>query len=199
MNVSQRSRYMLRNPLCRSERLQSRVLVRAFVTSHMGEVHSCGVSPLDMPPPKWGSGRRGTVQGSAAHGIIKFVIRAAPLPKPIFDFLRENITLLRRMQQERNEGYGPNRESVTGGVIESSRVETTTADDEEQEEDEVDVQGEVLKRPTVKAEDFWPTLVKMCKEAGPDWADVPEQLWAFGPQRAGTCLLVDTRAGQPTS
>jgi ribosome assembly protein 1 len=155
-----------------------------------------------MPPPKSGTGRRGTVHGAAAHNLIKFVVRAAPLPKPVFDFLRDNLALLRRMQQERKsreEGQSSSPTPTLEGTADSGPVDAVPVDDEEQEEDEVDLQGEVLKRPTIKAEELWPTLEKVCKEAGGEWADLPERLWAFGPQRAGTCLLADSRPGQPTS
>lgn len=132
-----------------------------------------------MTPPKTAGAKRGTIRSAAAHNMINFTIRATPLPKPIFEFLRDNLVLLRRMQQE------------------NSREETEH--DESEDTDEVDLQGEVLKRPTVKAEEFWSTLEEKCKDAGPEWADVPERVWAFGPQKAGSCLLVDSRSGSPTS
>ena len=44
-----------------------------------------------MPPPKSGSTRRGAITSGAAHNLLKFTIRAAPLPKAIFDFLRDNL------------------------------------------------------------------------------------------------------------
>lgn len=144
-----------------------------------------------MAPPKSG-GKRGTVQGAVSNGIIKFVIRAAPLPKDIFEFLRDNVMLLRRMQQEKqsNEGSAGSKNQTDGASDDAEDV-----DDAE----DADLQGEVLRRPTVRAEEFWPTLREMCKKAGGEWADVPERLWAFGPQNAGTCMLVDARSGQPTS
>ena len=158
-----------------------------------------------MAPPKSGTSRRGTVHGAAAHNILQFVIRAAPLPKPIFDFLRDNLTLLRRMQQERKsreEGRSPSATPIAETDSEAAsdpRRADAIASSEDQEEDEVDLQGEILKRPTIKAEEFWPAFEMVCKEVGGEWVDVPERLWAFGPQRAGTCLLVDSRPGQPTS
>ena len=144
-----------------------------------------------MAPPKTAGAKRGTIRSAAAHNSINFTIRAAPLPKPIFDFLRDNLVLLRRMQQENSREEGQ--------ALSTAGQDDEAEHDETEDADEVDLQGEVLKRPTVKAEEFWPTLEQKCKDAGPEWADVAERVWAFGPQKAGTCLLVDSRPGLPTS
>ena len=135
-----------------------------------------------MAPPKSAPARRGTIHGSAGHNLVKFTIRAAPLPKGIWELLRDNLTLLR--QQERKS-----REEGREGADNSA--DNADLDDET---DEVDLQGEVLKRPTVRADQFWTVFDEKCKAAGGDWADVAEHLWAFGPQSAGTCLLIDSRS-----
>lgn len=144
-----------------------------------------------MAPPKTAGAKRGTIRSSAAQNMINFSIRAAPLPRTIFDFLRDNLVLLRRMQREKSHEEAPN--SAAPG--QSNEVEY----DETEDADEVDFQGEILKRPTVKAEEFWSVLEEKCKDAGTEWADVTGRIWAFGPQKAGTCLLVDSRSGLPTS
>ncbi|EKM49571.1 uncharacterized protein PHACADRAFT_214132 [Phanerochaete carnosa HHB-10118-sp] len=160
------------------------------------------VKGVEMAPPKSGSAKRGTIQSAAAHNLLKFTIRAAPLPKSIFDFLRDNLALLRRMRQERaSREEDPSRpSSPSRGAEENNGEENDERNyDETDDLDEVDLQGEVLKRPSIRAEDFWPAFEAKCKEVGGEWEDVPERLWAFGPQKAGTCLLVDARPGQPTS
>ncbi len=136
----------------------------------------------DMGPPKSGSARRGAISGASANNIVQFTIRATPLPKVIWDFLQENLAILRRMQQERKS-----REEHK--TLEAEQIA------EEDDSDEVDLQGEVIRRPTVRPEDFWSVLREKCSEAGGDWEDLPEKVWAFGPQRAGTCLLIDSRNG----
>ncbi|RPD62455.1 translation elongation factor 2 [Lentinus tigrinus ALCF2SS1-7] len=142
------------------------------------------VKGTDMAPPKTPNAKRGTMQGAAAQNLVKFTIRAAPLPAPILEFLLDNLAILRRMQQERKEGEG----------------DGLNADDEEGLEDvDYDMQGEFIKKPTIKAEAFWPSLQEKCKEAGGEWTDIVERIWAFGPQRMGTCLLIDARSGQPNS
>ena len=121
-----------------------------------------------MAPPKTAGAKRGTIRGAAAHNLLNFTIRAVPLPQPIFDFVRENLVLLRRMQQERKSSEDDQ---------ESTRVDQTDGvEHEEEDADEMDLQGEVLKRPTVRAEEFWNVFEEKCKGLGAEWADVPEQI-----------------------
>ena len=129
------------------------------------------------------------MQAVSALGLVKCTIRAVPLPQDIWNFLRDNLALLRRMQQERKS-----RQEVDDGIIEESQ----SLDDVE--DGGVDLQGEVIKKPTIKLEDFWTAFRDICVKAGGDWVDLVEKLWAFGPQRAGTCVLVDSRTEvQPNS
>lgn len=141
-----------------------------------------------MAPPRFGGTRRGTVVVSSAQGLLKFSIRAAPLPKNIWDFLKDNLALLRRMRQERKS-----REEST--TTEISAVEDDSEDDDI---DEVDLQGEIIRRPTVRPDEFWRVFEQKCTEAGGDWVGLADKVWEFGPQGAGTCLLLDARTeGQP--
>ncbi|OSD07147.1 translation elongation factor 2 [Trametes coccinea BRFM310] len=140
------------------------------------------VKAPDMAPPKTPGAKRGTIHGAAAHDLVKFTIRAVPLPAVIYEFLVDNLAILRRMQQERKAGE------------EAGEVQADGEDDEN-----YDVQGDYIKKPTVKAEQFWPALEEKCREAGGEWADVADKIWAFGPQQMGTCLLIDTRPGKPNS
>ena len=145
-------------------------------------------SLIDMAPPKFGGTKRGQVVASGAHGLLKFTIRAAPLPKKLWDFLQANLAILRRLQQE--------RKSREEGASEKEVAADEEGDDDQA--DEVDLQGEVIRRPTVRPDEFWTVLQQRCAEAGGEWAGVVERLWAFGPQQAGTCILVDARGdGQP--
>ncbi|KAI0770366.1 translation elongation factor 2 [Fomes fomentarius] len=142
------------------------------------------VKGVDMAPPKTPNTKRGTIHGASAQNLAKFTIRAAPLPAPIREFLLDNLAILRHMQQERKAGEdrGANSsEDEVGGDV------------------DYDVQGDYIKKPTVKAEEFWPVLQERCKQVGGEWADVVDKIWAFGPQRMGTCLLIDARVGQSNS
>lgn len=138
-----------------------------------------------MAPPKSGNVKRGTMHGASALGLVKFTIRAAPLPKEIWEFLSDNLALLRRMQQE--------RKSREEGKIADSDI-PFDGDGTDDDAEEVDLQGEIIKRPTVKLEDFWKVLEDLCLKVGGEWADLAHRLWAFGPNRAGTCALIDSRS-----
>ena len=139
-----------------------------------------------MALPKTPNAKRGTMHGAAAQNLAKFTTRAAPLPPAILEFLLDNLAILRRMQQERKAG--------------EEDAETLPADEDNGHSDEdYDVQGEYIKKPTINAEQFWPTLQDKCKEAGGEWAEIVDKIWAFGPQRMGTCLLIDARSEQPNS
>jgi ribosome assembly protein 1 len=135
-----------------------------------------------MPPPKWSNGKRGAMQGASALNIVKCTIRATPLPKKIWDFLRDNLALLRSMQPERQS------QERTG-----SDTREKIRDDEDGDNEELYLQGDVIRQPNIKAEEFWTVFQTMCMEIGGEWIDLTEKLWAFGPQRAGTCILVDSR------
>ncbi|OCH91882.1 translation elongation factor 2 [Obba rivulosa] len=136
------------------------------------------VKGADMPPPKTSGARRGTVHGSVTNNAVKFTVRATPLPDVIKEFLHDNLALLRRMELEQ-------------------KTESPGSSDEEAAdlEEEFDKLGELLKKPTVRPEEFWKVLENKCKEAGGEYSDVVSRIWAFGPRRAGTCILVDNRAG----
>ena len=70
------------------------------------------------------------------------------------------------------------------------------ADDQGEDPDlEVDLQGDIVRRPSVRPEEFWTELAKKCQEVGGEWVDVVDRIWAFGPQGAGGCFLVDSRKG----
>lgn len=141
---------------------------------------------LDMAPPKTPNAKRGTIHGTAQN-LAKFTVRASPLPSSILEFLLDNLAILRRMRLERKAGETYSSNNVEG------------EDEDAGGDEDYDVQGEYIKKPTVKAEEFWNSLAEKCSAAGGEWADVVEKIWAFGPQRMGTCLLIDARSGKPNS
>ncbi|KAL1748353.1 P-loop containing nucleoside triphosphate hydrolase protein [Schizophyllum fasciatum] len=137
------------------------------------------VKAPDMAPPKTANAPRGTIRGTSVHEVVSFTIRAAPLPKPILDFVLDNVSVIKKMDFKAEAG-GPQE----GDASASAELEL---------EAEVDVQGEVARKATVRPEQFWDALKEVCTKAGGEWAGMPDRVWAFGPQRAGGCVLVDTR------
>lgn len=139
-----------------------------------------------MAPPKTPGAKRGTIQGTITNNLVKFTIRAAPIPGTIVDFLRDNLATLKRMEQE--------QASADRGS--STRVAVDGYDEEE----DYDTQGEVARKPSIKPEEFWKGLQEVCQKVGGEWADIVDKIWAFGPQKVGSCMLIDARpGGQPNS
>jgi len=58
---------------------------------------------------------------------------------------------------------------------------------------DVDKYDDILRKPTAKPEQFWDALRDKCKEVGGEWVGNDNRIWAFGPQGAGGCLLIDAR------
>ncbi|KAF9013346.1 P-loop containing nucleoside triphosphate hydrolase protein [Cyathus striatus] len=129
----------------------------------------------DMAPTKTPNVPRGTIRGTSSQNILTFTIRAAPLPAPILKFLQHNILILKKLEHDR-------KVEQTGKEI-----------PEEEDEDTIDVYGDIIQKPTVKPEEFWDALKALCKEVGGEWEGIIDRIWAFGPQRAGGCLLIDVR------
>ncbi|KAL5520012.1 hypothetical protein ACEPAG_1672 [Sanghuangporus baumii] len=147
------------------------------------------VKASDMMPSKNPNAPRGTVQGVSAHSVIKFRIRAAPLPLPILEFIQDNLLVLRRILRERKL-----KEQASSGDVNSSQQE-----EEDSLMEGVSLQGDVFRKPTVRPDEFWTGLEAACRKAGPEWHNVVDRVWAFGPQSAGSCVLVDARNGSPTN
>ena len=134
-----------------------------------------------MAPPKYSS-KRGLVNGSSTQGLVKFSIRASPLPKSLLEFILDNISILKRLQRERT--------NALGGSGEDQDKEYDDADHERSYDDS----GETFRKPTVRPEQFWTVLEEVCKKAGGDWdKDIVDRIWTFGPLKAGGCLLIDAR------
>ncbi|KAI0916977.1 hypothetical protein AcW1_007709 [Taiwanofungus camphoratus] len=140
------------------------------------------VKGIDMAPPKTANAKRGTMYGSVSQ-LIKFAIRASPLPKALSEFLQDNLATLKRM-----------------GAVQSTSDRSTRSDmDGLEEDEEFDVQGEIIRKPSVKPDEFWKALEGECKAVGGEWTNVANRIWAFGPQRAGGCVLIDSRADSATN
>jgi len=137
----------------------------------------------DMAPPRTSNAFRGTIQGTAYHGLVKFTIRAAPLPEDILYFILDNTTTLKQLQQERR----------MGDVLSFDNV------DDMDDEEGTNIQRDAIQKPSVRPEEFWDVLKQICEAAGNEWKDVAERLWSSGPQRAVGCLLIDARKNHPQS
>jgi ribosome assembly protein 1 len=130
-----------------------------------------------MAPTKTPGAPRGTIKGSSAHNIVQFTIRASPIPSVILDYILENVSILKRLQHE----------------FKAKQTGQQTEEVEAQEEESVDSYGDVVRKPTVTVDQFWSVLEEKCKEAGGEWEGIVDNIWAFGPQKAGGCILVDAR------
>jgi len=140
-----------------------------------------------MAPPKYSS-KRGLVNGSSAQNLVKFSIRAVPLPKALLEFILDNITILKMLQRER-------RNALEGSAEDDDQDKDDHADHERSYDDS----GERFRKPTVRPDQFWTTLEEVCRKAGGDWdKGVVDRIWAFGPRKAGGCLLIDARKNAKT-
>ncbi|KAK7056676.1 Cytoplasmic GTPase/eEF2-like protein (ribosomal biogenesis) [Paramarasmius palmivorus] len=146
--------------------------VEIHVSKPIVPFRETAVKGTDMTPPKTAGAQRGTIKGTASQGIVEFTIRASPLPKSIRDFLVKNMMTLKKLQQERR-----------GTETESEQVEELVNEN----------RGDIVQNPDVTPDQFWQSLEKVCKEAGGDWEKIVEHIWAFGPQKAGGCILIDVR------
>lgn len=107
---------------------------------------------------------------------MTFTIRAVPLPDAIADFLRSNLSVVKRL------------------VADSTR--SGNSEEVEDEAEKAATIGDILRVPTVHPGQFWDALQAKCEEAGPEWAGIVDNIWALGPQGVGECLLIDSRKDQ---
>jgi len=122
-----------------------------------------------MAPSRESNSTRGTIKGQSWQKVVSFTIRARPLPSSILNFILDNLTILKTL---RHNKYG----QKTGG--------------EDQEYDKYD---DFIRKPTVTTEQFWDSFAQKCKDSGSEWEVISDKIWAFGPQKAGGCLLIDAR------
>ena len=128
-----------------------------------------------MAPIKTPNEPRGTMRGSSAHKVVTFTIRAVPVPTTILDFILENITALKTLIHD-------NRDQQV-----------------EKEGQDVDLRADVIRKSTISPDQFWDVFAERCKDVGGEWEDVAARTWAFGPQKAGGCLLIDARNRKTTA
>ena len=131
-----------------------------------------------MAPPKTPGYPRGTVHGASFRNLVTFTIRAVPIPDIIVDFLRSNLTVIKRL------------------IVDYTRTDSATSEEVEDEAEKAATTGDILCVPTVYPGQFWDALQARCEEAGSEWAGIVDNIWALGPQGAGECLLVDSRKDQ---
>lgn len=145
-------------------------------------IHICYQALPDMAPPKTPNAIRGTMKGGSAQNVVTFTLRSAPLPHSILLFIQQNLATLRSLLQERKSTDRGTSDGDGNAVIEGEGPE---------------VQGNLVQVPSVKPEQFWDALKEKCTEAGGDWVGITDKIWAFGPQGAGSCLLIDARKDVP--
>lgn len=131
---------------------------------------------IDMVPTKTPNAPRGTIKGSSSQQVVSFTIRASPLPTPILDFILQNLEVWKTLQHNRKVQQG---------------------NASELDEKEAENYGDIVRKPTVTPEQYWDSLEEKCKEVGGEWAGIVDKIWAFGPQTAGGCLLIDARHPKP--
>jgi ribosome assembly protein 1 len=143
------------------------------------------IQQLDMPPTKTPGAPRGTIKGASSQSVVKFTIRAAPLPSIILHYILENADIIKKLQSDQR-----------------ARQQGKSVDEEDTEEaDAAENYGDVVRKPTVTLDRFWDVLKEKCAEAGGEWAGggFVEKIWAFGPHKAGGCLLIDSRQSGSSS
>jgi ribosome assembly protein 1 len=128
-----------------------------------------------MAPTKTSGATRGTIKGASTQNIVSFTIRASPIPTPLLEFILDNAATVKKLLHDRNT------------------QQEGKPEDREEEETMADQYGDVMRKPSVKPEQFWDALQDKCKEVGGEWEGIIDKVWAFGPQRAGGCLLIDAR------
>ena len=133
---------------------------------------------IDMAPPKTPGYPRGTVHGASFQNLVTFTIRAIPVPDVIADFLRSNLTVVKRL------------------IVDWARSDNATSEEIEDEAEKAATTGDILRVPTIQPGQFWDALQAKCEEAGPEWAGIVDNIWALGPQGVGECLLIDSRKDQ---
>jgi len=122
-----------------------------------------------MAPTKTLGAPRGTIKGTSSQNIVSFTIRASPIPVLLLDFLLDNARMLDKLLHDRQDGKS------------------------DEDGERIDKCDDILRKPSAKPEQFWDALRDKCKEVGGEWADNHNRIWAFGPQGAGSCLLIDAR------
>ena len=137
------------------------------------------VSAVEMTPPKNKDLPRGTIVGVTTSKQITVRLRVRPLPNAVTEFLLRNAGAIRRLYSERKEQEDRNLMTIDGENVE-----------EQAEADEIPTADIGM----LSILDFREKLRSaFAEEKGQEhiWADVVENIAAFGPRRTGPNLLVD--------
>ncbi|KAE8244486.1 hypothetical protein A4X13_0g6565 [Tilletia indica] len=142
------------------------------------------VKAAEMPAPKTEGSPRGTIISSVSGGLIQYNVRAVPLPEEVTRFLLVNATTMRRLLQDRERRHA-------GGSMTGDATPAGASLDATDSDDIIHQQG-LGDGPRATTKDkFWSDFEALLTKAGPEWAGVVEQIWAFGPKRIGANILVD--------
>ncbi|WFD22365.1 Cytoplasmic GTPase/eEF2-like protein (ribosomal biogenesis) [Malassezia equina] len=125
------------------------------------------VKAADMALPKTSGAPRGTVHGTALQGAVHFTLRVLPLPSRVTDFLVMNGPTIRRMQRR-------------GRHEEDEDVQAVPTHDNEEDE---------VRRVCVRQ--FPEAWRHVLQQAGGEWAEWVEAVYAFGPKHVGPNVLLD--------
>jgi ribosome assembly protein 1 len=121
-----------------------------------------------MAPPKTKDATRGTVNGTLLNGLVKFTLRAVPLPPAVIDFLLSQTSTIGNMSVQRR---------------------STSSEEDEQEERDA---GEgITEGRSLSTAQFWAELEALLEKAGGEWSGAADRIWAFGPKKMGANLLLD--------
>lgn len=131
-----------------------------------------------MVSPKTAGAPRGTINGTVLNGLVKFRLRAMPLPEGVETFLLSqqgaiSRMLVRERGDKEDEEETDVQEGTEGGSAESEGSE-----------------GQQEARQ-LSPEEFWTELERLLNKAGGDWVGAADRVWSFGPKRVGANLLLD--------
>lgn len=122
---------------------------------------------IDMIASRSTLDARGRFAGSSVASLVNVTIRTALLPPKIVEFLQSQTNTIANLMVERDASR--EEETRIEGVPNAS-------------EGNVHVLG---------PKEFWIKLEELFKQAGGEWQDVAESIWAFGPKRVGPNMLID--------
>ena len=130
-----------------------------------------------MAPPKTKDAARGTIHGTVQSGLVKYTLRARPLPAEVTAFLSTNVEALKRVVQKERELSNADASHMDEAAIDESSAQGGT-----------DATQQLAK---LAPADFWKQLEALFAKAGKEWQGVSSRIWAFGPRRIGPNILVD--------
>ncbi|AAW40646.1 hypothetical protein CNBA0330 [Cryptococcus deneoformans B-3501A] len=136
------------------------------------------VKAPDMAPPKTTGAPRGTINGTVINGLVKFRLRAMPLPEGVETFLLSQQGAISKMLVRERDGK-------------EGEEETDVQEGAEGQSGEGEVPEGQQEARQLSPEEFWTELERLLNKAGGDWAGAADRVWSFGPKRVGANLLLD--------